>query len=290
MKGIILAGGKGSRLYPITYSTCKQLLPVYDKPMIYYPLSILMMAGIRDILLISTPEDCPLFEKLFGDGSHLGIQFTYAIQVEPRGIADAFLIAESFLAGERVALILGDNIFYGPDLFSSLKNIENEEGALIFGYEVKDPERYGVLDLDTQGRILDIVEKPAIPPSPYAVTGLYFYDREVLDIARKLQPSKRGELEITDVNRAYLQRNRLRYRILGRGFAWLDTGTFDALQSASSYVQTIQERQGIRVGCIEEIAYQMGYIQEEQLIALAEKLLPSDYGKYLLNQVVVSCI
>ncbi len=290
MKGIILAGGKGSRLYPITYSVCKQLLPIYDKPMIYYPLSVLMMAKIRDILIISTAEDCPRFEKLLSDGSHLGLQFTYAIQEEPRGIADAFLIAESFLAGEGAALILGDNIFYGPDLISSLQHVEREEGALIFGYEVRDPERYGVLDLDDEGRILDIVEKPATPPSRYAVTGLYFYDREVVNIARGLKPSPRGELEITDINRVYLQRNMLRHRILGRGFAWLDTGTYDALQSASLYVQSIQERQGIRIGCIEEIAYQMGYIQDEQLAILAKNLMPSDYGKYLLNQVAAQYV
>lgn len=282
MKGIILAGGKGSRLYPITYATCKQLLPVYDKPMIYYPLSVLMMAGIRDILLISTPEDRPRFEKLFGDGSHLGLSVEYAIQADPRGIADAFLIAESFLAGESAALILGDNIFYGQDLMPALQEArQNPDGALIFGYEVKDPERYGVLKLNDRNEVVDIIEKPPIPPSRYAVTGLYFYDSDVVEIARSLKPSRRGELEITDVNRAYLQRGKMRYRILGRGFAWLDTGTYEALQSASAYVQTIQERQGIKISCIEEIAHAMGYINEEQLARLAEALMPSEYGKYL---------
>lgn len=290
MKGIILAGGKGSRLYPITYATGKQLLPIYDKPMIYYPLAVLMMAEVRDILIISTPEDAPRFEKLFGDGSHLGLKLTYAIQEQPRGIAEAFLIGESFLAGERVVLILGDNIFYGQNLLAALKEgYQNEEGALIFGYEVKDPGRYGVLQLDGQGKIQDIIEKPSTPPSRYAVTGLYFYDEEVVDIARYLKPSNRGELEITDVNRIYLKNGKLQHRILGRGFAWLDTGTYDAFQSASAYVQSIQERQGIRIGCIEEIAYEMGYIDEQQLMILAKKLMPSEYGQYLMNRLPLLC-
>lgn len=282
MKGIILAGGKGSRLYPITYATCKQLLPIYDKPMIYYPLSVLMMAGIREILIISTPEDRPRFEKLFGDGRHLGLSFEYAIQDEPRGIADAFIIAESFLAGQGAALVLGDNIFYGQDLIPALQSArEGIDGAFVFGYEVKDPERYGVLAFGEKGEIADIVEKPQVPPSRYAVTGLYFYDEMVTEIAKSLKPSKRGELEITDVNRAYLERGKLGCRLLGRGFAWLDTGTYESLQSASSYVQAIQERQGIRIACIEEIAYQMGFIDERQLEKLADAHSSSEYGSYL---------
>ncbi len=282
MKGIILAGGKGSRLYPITYAISKQFLPIYDKPMIYYPLSVLMMAGIREIMIISTPQDRSRFERLFGDGSHLGLCFAYGVQVEPKGIADAFLIAADFLAGEGAALILGDNIFYGQDLIPALQKARKiETGGLIFGYEVQDPERYGVMKFGERGELVDIVEKPRIAPSRFAVTGLYFYDAEIVDIAALIQPSWRGELEITDVNRLYLERGKLSYQILGRGFAWLDTGTYDALQSAASYVQTIQERQGIKIGCIEEVAYQMGYIDEEELATLAEKLMPSDYGLYL---------
>jgi glucose-1-phosphate thymidylyltransferase len=282
MKGIILAGGKGSRLYPITYAISKQFLPIYDKPMIYYPLSVLMMAGIREIMIISTPQDRPRFEMLFGDGSQLGLSLHYGVQVEPKGIADAFLIAADFLEGQSAALILGDNIFYGQDLLPALQEARKlETGGLIFGYEVQDPERYGVMHLGPNRELLDIVEKPPVAPSRFAVTGLYFYDCDVVDIARLIKPSNRGELEITDVNRLYLQRGKLSYQILGRGFAWLDMGTYSALQSASAYVQTIQERQGIKIGCIEEVAYQMGYIDEQQLSALAEKLIPSEYGMYL---------
>lgn len=284
MKGIILAAGRGSRLYPVTLTTCKQLLPIYDKPMIYYPLSVLMQAGIREILIISTPEDRPRFEKLFGDGSHLGLSFSYAVQDVPRGIADAFIIAESFIGNEGVSLVLGDNIFYGQDLMPALQSArEGIEGAYVFGYEVKDPERYGVFSLNEKGELIDIIEKPKVAPSRYAVTGLYFYDTDVIEIARNLKPSKRGELEITDVNRAYLERGKLNYRLLGRGFAWLDTGTYESLQSASAYVQAIQERQGIKIGCIEEIAYNMGFINENQLLELAKRLEPSEYGQYLLS-------
>lgn len=284
MKGIILAGGRGSRLYPITYATCKQLLPIYDKPMIYYPLSVLMLAGIREIMIISTPEDRPRFQSLLKDGSHLGLSISYEVQIHPRGIADAFLIAETFIGSDPVALILGDNIFYGHNLKSMLQDVRFlDSGALVFGYEVRDPERYGVFAFNEEGQIIDIVEKPKIPPSHFAQTGLYFYDSSVVDIARCLTPSPRGELEITDVNRVYLQQGRLRYTLLERGFAWLDTGTYEALQSASSYVQTIQERQGIKIGCVEEIAYEMQFISREQLQELAKALLPSEYGKYLLN-------
>ncbi|MBS0621294.1 MAG: glucose-1-phosphate thymidylyltransferase RfbA [Verrucomicrobia bacterium] len=283
MKGIILAGGKGTRLYPVTVSVCKQLLPVYDKPMIYYPLSVLMMAGIREILLISTAEDLPRFKQLLGDGSEYGIQLSYAIQEKPEGIAQAFLIAEDFIQDDTVALILGDNIFYGHDLPSLISPCRHlEKGAIIFGYEVKDPERYGVVVLDEQGKVIDIEEKPLFPKSRYAVTGLYFYDNDVIEIARHLTPSARGEYEITDINRAYLERGDLHLRILERGFAWLDTGTHEALQQASSYVKTIQERQGMQIACLEEVAYQMGYISKEQLHLRAERLATSTYGQYLL--------
>jgi glucose-1-phosphate thymidylyltransferase len=282
MKGIILAGGKGTRLYPVTQATCKQLLPVFDKPLIYYPMATLMQAGITEILIISTPHDLPRFEALFGDGSHLGLSISYAAQSAPRGIADAFLVAESFIGNEPVALILGDNIFYGHDIAAVLKPCTQlAEGAMVFGYEVKDPERYGVLALDDSQNITAIIEKPTVAPSPYAVTGLYFYDASVVDIARSLKPSPRGELEITDVNNAYLQRGQLQVRLLGRGFAWLDTGTHDALQKASTYVQTIQERQGIQVACLEEIAFQQGWISLAELQILAARASSSDYGLYL---------
>jgi glucose-1-phosphate thymidylyltransferase len=282
MKGIILAGGKGTRLYPVTQATCKQLLPVFDKPLIYYPMATLMQAGITEILIISTPHDLPRFEALFGDGSHLGLSISYAAQSAPCGIADAFLVAESFIGNEPVALILGDNIFYGHDIAAVLKPCTQlAEGAMVFGYEVKDPERYGVLALDDSQNITAIIEKPTVAPSPYAVTGLYFYDAFVVDIARSLKPSARGELEITDVNNAYLQRGQLQVRLLGRGFAWLDTGTHDALQKASTYVQTIQERQGIQVACLEEIAFQQGWISLPELQILAARASSSDYGLYL---------
>lgn len=282
MRGIILAGGKGTRLYPLTQATCKQLLPIFDKPLIYYPLATLMQAGITEILIISTPADLPRFQALFSDGSHLGLTLSYAAQQEPRGIAEAFLIAESFIGNDPVALILGDNIFYGHDIASVLQPCTAlTQGATVFGYEVKDPERYGVLALDAHQNVTAIIEKPKVAPSPYAVTGLYFYDANVVSIARLLTPSSRGELEITDVNNAYLASGHLHVRLLGRGFAWLDTGTHDALQKASTYVQTIQERQGIQVACLEEIAYQNGWISTSELQALARQASTSDYGRYL---------
>lgn len=284
MKGIILAGGKGTRLYPITLGTCKQLLPIFDKPLIYYPMAALMQAGITEILMISTPDDKPRFQSLFGDGSQLGLSIIYAAQEEPRGIAEAFLIGEDFINDQPVALILGDNIFYGHDLATTLKSCTAlQQGAIVFGYEVKDPERYGVLVLDENQKVTNILEKPKNPPSPYAVTGLYFYDSQVVSIARQLKPSARGELEITDINTAYLERGQLDTRLLGRGFAWLDTGTCDALQKASIYVQTLQERQGIQIACLEEIAFQQGWISFGELKALACKAASSDYGSYLKN-------
>ncbi len=282
MKGIILAGGSGTRLYPATIALCKQLLPVYDKPMIYYPLSILMMAGLRDILIISTPEDTPRFEKLFGDGSHLGLHFQYAIQPRPGGLAQAFLVGADFIQNEPVALVLGDNIFYGNDLLSLLQEGASlTSGGLIFGYQVKDPRAYGVVHFDLKMRALGIEEKPLHPKSPYAVPGLYFYGPDVVDIARNLKPSARGELEITDINQTYLDQGRLTVRLLERGHAWLDTGTFDAFHKASAFVQAIQERQGIKISCIEEIAYRMGYITRDQLLQLADRYSKNEYGDYL---------
>ena len=282
MKGIILAGGQGTRLFPVTLSVCKQLLPVYDKPMIYYPLSVLMTAGIQEILIISTAVDLPRFEQLFGDGSHLGLKLSYETQEKPEGIAQAFIIGENFIGDDTVALILGDNIFYGHDLSSLLSPcLHLEKGAIVFGYEVKDPERYGVVGFDEKGRVVDIVEKPQFPPSQFAVTGLYFYDNDVIDIARRLKPSNRLEYEITDVNRAYLERGDLHVRLLDRGFAWLDTGTHQALAQASQYVQTIQERQGISIACLEEIAYKKGFISLAQLEKRIATLSKSDYGLYL---------
>jgi glucose-1-phosphate thymidylyltransferase len=282
VKGIILAGGRGTRLYPVTLTVCKQLLPIYDKPMIYYPLSVLMMAGIREILIISTPEDRPRFEQLFGSGDHLGLELSYAVQEKPEGIAQAFIIAEEFIKEESVALILGDNIFYGHHLSSLLTSCSHlEKGAVIFGYEVNDPQRYGVVEFDRSGKVTNIVEKPEKPISRFAVTGLYFYDSDVVEIARSLKPSDRNEYEITDVNRVYLERGDLHLRILDRGFAWLDTGTHHALQQASLYVQTIQERQGIQIACLEEIAYTMGFISLEDLQKRVEMLAKSDYGQYL---------
>lgn len=282
MKGIILAGGKGTRLYPITLSVCKQLLPVYDKPMIYYPLSVLMMAGIQEILLISTPEDLPRFQQLLQEGAHLGLKISYAAQEKPEGIAQAFIIGEEFIGDDSVALILGDNIFYGHDLSSLLTSCCHlEMGAIIFGYEVKDPQRYGVVLFDETGKVIDIIEKPSVPPSAFAVTGLYFYDNDVISIAHGLKPSHRLEYEITDINRAYLMRGDLHVRILDRGFAWLDTGTHEALNQAAHYVQTIQERQGIRIGCVEEIAYKTGLISRDLLEKQIEPLMKTDYGQYL---------
>ena len=284
MKGIILAGGSGSRLYPLTLGVSKQMLPVYDKPMIYYPLSVLMTAGIREILIISTPDDLPIFRRILGDGSHLGMSFFYAEQPRPEGLAQAFIIGESFIGKDAVCLMLGDNIFYGPGLSKILKRaVQLTAGGLIFGYLVRDPERYGVVEFDSDGKVTAITEKPQNPRSQYAVPGLYFYDNTVVNIARELKPSDRGELEITDVNMAYLQRDDLRVELLGRGFAWLDTGTHEALQQAASYVQTIQERQGLKVSCIEEIAFRLGYIDSEALKHLASRYLKNDYGQYLME-------
>jgi glucose-1-phosphate thymidylyltransferase len=282
-KGIILAGGSGSRLFPATLAISKQLLPVFDKPMIYYPLSILMLAGIREILIISTPEDLPRFKKLFRDGSHLGLSFTYAEQAKPEGLAQAFLIGKEFIGKDSVLLILGDNIFYGHDLPKLLKEciVEHKEGGLIFGYQVQDPKRYGVVGFDAKGNVSSIEEKPARPKSSYAIPGLYLYDNDVVEIASSLKPSKRGELEITDIHKAYLQRGKLRVQLLGRGYAWLDAGTHDALQRAALFVQTIEERQGIKIACIEEIAYQMGYIQKEELRLLVKPIQDTDYGRYV---------
>jgi glucose-1-phosphate thymidylyltransferase len=284
MKGIILAGGSATRLYPITRVVSKQLLPVYDKPMIYYPLSVLMLAGIREILLISTPEDLPLFKKLLGDGSQLGLSFSYEEQPRPEGLAQAFIIGKTFIGKDPVCLILGDNIFYGHSLTNILKRtVQHRKGGLIFGYLVKDPERYGVVEFDQNGNVIGIEEKPEKPKSNYAVPGLYIYDNNVVDIARDLKPSARGELEITDVNLEYLRRGMLKVELLGRGFAWLDTGTQEALQQAASYVQAIQERQGLKISCIEEIAYNLGYINEKELANLAADTMKNEYGRYLME-------
>ena len=284
MKGIILAGGSGSRLFPITRGVSKQLLPVYDKPMIYYPLSVLMLAGIREILVISTPEDLPIFKKILEDGSQLGLAFSYKEQPRPEGLAQAFIIGEEFIGDDTVGLILGDNIFYGPSLSRILQNaVKLEKGGIIFGYLVKDPERYGVVDFDSNGNVIGIEEKPKKPKSNYAVPGLYFYDNTVIEIAKSLKPSERGELEITDINLSYLHQKKLRVELLGRGYAWLDTGTHEALQQAASYVQAIQERQGLKIACIEELAYRLGYITADQLANLAEAMIQNDYGQYLLE-------
>lgn len=284
MKGIILAGGSGTRLYPITLGVSKQLLPVYDKPMIYYPLSVLMLAGIREILIISTPLDLPVFRRLLGDGTQLGLDFSYAEQPRPEGLAQAFLIGRDFIGRDTVCLILGDNIFYGPGLSGILdRAVRLQKGGLIFGYPVRDPERYGVVEFDGDCRVVGIEEKPKKPKSNYAVPGLYFYDNDVPRIAAQIQPSGRGELEITDVNLAYLRRGDLRVEPLGRGFAWLDTGTHEALQQAASYVQAIQERQGLKISCVEEIAYRRGYIGRDQLLRLAGNFSKNDYGRYLAD-------
>ena len=284
MKGIILAGGSGTRLYPITQVVSKQLLPVYDKPMIYYPLSVLMLAGLREILIISTPQDLPLFRDLLGDGSQWGLSFAYSEQPRPEGIAQALIIGRDFVGSEKVCLILGDNIFYGDSLPATLRQaVAQKEGATIFGYWVKNPERYGVVTFDSKGRALDVVEKPKESTSNWAVTGLYFYDNRVLDIACQLEPSARGELEITDVNLAYLKMKALRVKKLGRGIAWLDTGTPETLMQAANFIETIEERQGLKISCIEEIAYRMGYINAEQLEKLAQPLMGNGYGQYLMD-------
>jgi glucose-1-phosphate thymidylyltransferase len=283
MKGIILAGGSGTRLHPLTIAVSKQLMPIYDKPMIYYPLSTLMMSGINEILIISTPHDLPMFEKLLGNGKNLGCRFEYAVQENPNGLAEAFIIGKEFIGKDKVALVLGDNIFYGSGLGRLLQQNNNPEGGIIYAYHVHDPERYGVVDFDKEGKVLSIEEKPEAPKSNYAVPGLYFYDNDVVEIAANIQPSHRGEIEITDVNKEYLRRGKLKVSILDRGTAWFDTGTFASLMQASQFVQVIEERQGLQIGSIEEAAFRMGFIDKNQLKALAVPLLKSGYGKQLLD-------
>lgn len=282
MKGIILAGGSGTRLYPITKGISKQLMPIYDKPMVYYPLGTLMQAGISDILVITTPDDQAQFQRLLGDGTELGINLEYAVQPKPEGLAQAFIIGEDFIGDDNVALILGDNIFYGSDFGASLKDCANPDGGIVFAYEVSDPERYGVVEFDAGNQAVSIEEKPAQPKSNYAVVGLYFYDNDVIEIAKNIEPSDRGELEITTINEEYLKRGKLKVQTMGRGSAWLDTGTFESMNDASEYIRVIEKRTGIKIGCIEEIAYRQGYIDKNQLAAIAEPLKKSGYGEYLL--------
>lgn len=287
MKGIILAGGSGTRLYPATLGACKQLLPIYDKPLIYHPISTLMLAGIRDILIISTPEDTPRFQKMFGDGSSLGVSFSYVVQGQPRGLADAFIVGEEFIDKESICFILGDNIFFGHGLAEILnkskREVEKNGGAVIFGYYVNDPQRYGVIEFDKKGRVISIEEKPATPKSNFAQTGLYFYDNEVVSAAKKISPSARGELEITDLNIEYLKMGKLKANLLGRGFAWLDTGTHESMLSASEFIAIVEKRQGHKIGCIEEIAYRLGYIDKAKLSEIIKPLMKSGYGEYLMK-------
>jgi len=288
MKGIILAGGSGTRLYPITQGVSKQLTPIYDKPMVYYPLSVLMLSGITEVLIITTPQDQEQFKALLGDGSDIGMSFSYVVQPSPDGLAQAFILGEEFIGDDDVCLVLGDNIFYGHGLTTmlenSIANVEKDNKATVFGYYVKDPERYGVAEFDRDGNVLSIEEKPALPKSHYAIVGLYFYPNSVVDIAKKIKPSERGELEITAVNQTYLERGGLKVELMGRGFAWLDTGTHESLLEASNYIQTIENRQGLKVACIEEIAYEMGYINKEKLIELAQPLIKNQYGQYLIRR------